>query len=436
MPEPRHPDDGHRNDGRRAAERVARACYGRLLALLASRSRDIAAAEDAMAGALATALERWPSRGVPDNPEAWLLTVARRTLGDGRRRQRVRHEAEASVLAIEEGLAAARAEAMTRSIPDTRLALMFVCAHPAIDAAVRTPLMLQTVLGIESARIAGAFVVAPATMAQRLVRAKTKIRDAAIRFALPDLADLPGRLDAVLDAVYAAYRVGWDGGDGGDGVADRRPELAGEAIHLAEVLSALLPDEPEVRGLLALLLHCEARRGARRTPDRRYAPLRDQAPAAWSRDLIRRAEQELREAARHRRPGRFQLEAAIQSAHLQAALTGDDTRAAIALLYDRLVDRTGSLGARVASAAAHGRAFGASAGLALLEAIDPAEAAAYQPFRATRAHLLAGLGRGAEAALDYAAAAGLAGDPALRAWLLERRDAALAAQAVDSAPLA
>ncbi len=334
---------------------------------------------------------------------------------------------------MEEGLAAARAEAVARSIPDERLALMFVCAHPAIDAGVRTPLMLQTVLGIESARIAAAFVVAPATMAQRLVRAKAKIRDAAIRFALPDLPDLPGRLDAVLDAVYAAYGVGWDGGDG---PCDRRRELAGEAIHLAETLAGLMPEQPEVRGLLALLLHCEARRGARRSPDRRYVPLHEQSSDGWSRDHIRRAEQELRLAARHRRPGRFQLEAAIQSAHVQGALTGDDTRAAIARLYDRLVEHTGSLGARVARAAAHGRAFGPSAGLLLLDTIDPEAAAGYQPYRATCGHLLAGTGRRAEAARDYAAAADLAGDPALRAWLLERRDDALAAQTVDSAPLA
>lgn len=431
MPEPRHPDDAHRADGHRTAEWVARSCYGRLLALLASRSRDIAGAEDALAGALATALERWPEDGVPGNPEAWLLTVARRNLGDGRRRQRVRHEAEASVQAMEEGLAAARAEAMDRSIPDARLALMFVCAHPAIDPGVRTPLMLQTVLGVESARIATAFVVAPATMAQRLVRAKAKIRDAAIRFAIPDLPDLPGRLDAVLDAVYAAYGVGWDGGDG---PGCRRQELASEAIHLCEVLTALMPDQPEVRGLLALLLHCEARSGARRSPQNRYVPLLEQVTDGWSGDLIRRAEQELRLAARHRRPGRFQLEAAIQSAHVQGALTGDDTRATIALLYDRLVDHTASLGAQVARAAAHGRAFGPSAGLGQLDSVDPAAAAAYQPYWATRAHLLAGVGQRAEAARDYAAAASLAGDAALRDWLLERRDAALAAQIVDSAP--
>ncbi len=419
MPAPRDPDDG-----RRTAEWVARSCYGRLLALLASRSRDIAGAEDALASALATALERWPEHGVPQNPEAWLLTVARRTIGDGRRRQRVRHDAEASVRVMEEGLAAARAEARTRSIPDARLALMFVCAHPAIDAAVRTPLMLQTVLGIDSARIAAAFVVAPAAMAQRLVRAKTKIRDAAIRFALPDLPDLPERLDAVLDAVYAAYGVGWDGGDG---ASDRRQALAGEAIHLSEVLTALLPNQPEVRGLLALLLHCEARRGARRSPNQRFVPLHEQSTDFWSRDLIRRAEQELRLAAQHHRPGRFQLEAAIQSAHVQSALTGDDTRAAIALLYDRLVGLTGSVGARVARAAAHGRAFGPSVGLGLLDAIDPATGDAYQPYWATRAHLLDNSGRRPEAALAYTAAAGLAGDPGLRTWLLERRDAALGA---------
>ena len=206
-------------------ERVVRASYGRLVAFLAARSRDVAAAEDALADAFEAALVTWPRTGVPEKPEAWLLVTARGRLIDAARHARVHAEAVPSLL-----VASAEAEEMAESrleLPDERLKLMFVCAHPAIDANVHTPLMLQTVLGLDAARIAAAFLVQPAAMGQRLSRAKAKIRDARVAFELPSAADLPERLDAVLGAIYAAYGTGWEDISG----ADRRHSSLRRALR-------------------------------------------------------------------------------------------------------------------------------------------------------------------------------------------------------------
>ncbi|MBI3517330.1 MAG: RNA polymerase subunit sigma-70, partial [Proteobacteria bacterium] len=249
---------------RRAAERTARASYGRLVAFLAARSGDIAAAEDALADAFRAALETWPTSGVPDAPEAWLLTAARRRMVDAARHARVR-EAWAPALALD-----AATEPADESFPDDRLKLLFVCAHPAIDAAARAPLMLQTVFGFDAARIAPAFLMAPSAMAQRLVRAKTKIRDAGIAFAVPEPRELAERLDGVLEAIYAAYGSAWDDVAGAD---PRRHGLAEETIWLASLTAWLLPKAAEALGLVALLLYCEARRDARRAPDAGFVPL-------------------------------------------------------------------------------------------------------------------------------------------------------------------
>ncbi|MFE0758269.1 RNA polymerase sigma factor [Inquilinus sp. NPDC058860] len=306
-------------DTRRAVERAARDSYGRLVTFLAARSRDIAAAEDALADAFRSALETWPRDGVPDRPEAWLLTAARRRLIDGARHLQVRAEAVPDLrVAAEEAQELAASDAF----PDERLRLLFVCAHPAIDPAIHTPLMLQTVLGLDAARIASAFLVSPAAMGQRLSRAKGKIRDAGIGFELPEAKELPPRLDAVLQAVYAAYGSGWDDVAGAD---PRRRGLAAEAIDLGRMLRPLLPAEPEVEGLLALMLHCEARREARRGPAGDYVPLSEQDSARWSKPMMAEAEHILSAAAQDRRMGRFQLEAAIQSVHAQRARTGRRT---------------------------------------------------------------------------------------------------------------
>ncbi len=265
------------DDARRAAELAARASYGRLVAYLAARSRDVTGAQDALGDAFLAALETWPRTGVPDKPEAWLLTVARRRLVDVARHTAVVADAATELRSVVEK--AEDAASSPIGFPDERLRLLFVCAHPAIDAAVRTPLMLQTVLGLDAARIASAFVVPPATMGQRLVRAKAKIRDAGIRFELPERDELPARLDAVLDAIYAAYGSGWEDVAGAN---PRRQGLAEEAIWLGRLVTRLLPGEPEAHGLLALMLHCEARRPARRDAAGGYVPLTRQDVGSWS----------------------------------------------------------------------------------------------------------------------------------------------------------
>jgi len=302
-------------------------------------------------------------------------------------------------------------------IPDERLKLLFVCAHPAIDPDMRTPLMLQAVLGLESAEIARAFLVAPGTMGQRLVRAKNKIRHAGIAFDVPETQELPERLEAVLNAIYAAYGNGWEDAAGVD---VRARGLAEEAIWLARVLLEVMPNEPEVRGLLALMLHCEARRAARRSPDGMFVPLSEQDPALWNATLISEAERLLASAAEAGRPGRFQLEAAIQSVHAERARTGQTDWHAIALFYEHLVRFSPALGALVGRAAAVAEVKGPGRALQLLSEIDPALVEAYQPYWAVRAHLLRGVNRYFEAVEALDRALGLANDVAVRRQLLDR----------------
>src|SRR6266568_1840699 len=317
------------------ADAVARRSYGKLVAFLATRTGDVASAEDALSEAFASALADWPRNGCPQNPEAWLMTVARRKFLDaarGRRREIASDEFEETAEAIEAG-------ANETEIPDRRLGLMFACAHPAIDAAIRAPLMLQAVLGLDAARIASAFLISPATMGQRLVRAKNKIRQAGIPLRIPAREELRGRLDTVLDAVYAAFAEGWSDAAGTD-VARR--DLAEEAIFLCRVVTDLLPLEPEGLGLLALMLHAEARRPARRNAEGDYVPLAEQDPAAWNSEMIEEAETLLRRASALGSMGRYQLEGAIQSAHVARRLTGRSNWAAVVQLYDALLVISGS----------------------------------------------------------------------------------------------
>lgn len=401
-------------DAHGTVEAVARSSYGRLVAFLCAQTRDVASAEDALGEALLTALTTWTRDGVPEKPEAWLLAAARNRLVDQARHARVREE-HADALRL--SAASARAQA-SEELPDRRLELLFVCAHPAIDRALHTPLMLQTVLGLDAARIAQAFLVSPAAMSQRLVRAKTKIREAGIPFAVPGERELPSRLEAVLEAIYAAYGLGWDEATGAD---PRARELVDEALWLARLLRQQLPGEPEVRGLLALMLFCAARRAARRTSAGRYVPLSEQDPAAWSREQIQEAENELSAAARTGRPGHFQLEAAIQSVHAERRVSGRTDWDAIAVFYEHLLRLAPTLGARIARCAAVAEARGPAAGLALLDQLDRATVAAYQPYWAVRAHLLRGVGRSAEACEAFDRAIGLTEDEAVRRFLLERR---------------
>lgn len=398
-----------------AAERAARESYGRLVALLASKSGDLAESQDALGEAFVSALETWPRDGVPANPDAWLFTAARRALIDRHRHVQVRDAAAPELQWLDAMHAVDPSDPMP--FPDERLKLLFVCAHPAIAAEARAPLMLQTVLGLAAERIAGAFLLSPKTLGQRLWRAKQKIRDARIPFDIPETSQLTERTADVLEAIYAAYGTGWDDVAGAD---EGTRGLTEEAIWLARVMVQLLPQEPEARGLLALMLYCESRRTARRGPAGEYIPLSEQDPARWQRALIGEAETTLNAAAQWRQFGPYQIEAAIQSAHAQRAISGRMDWHSVAQLYAGLVRMTGSLGAEVAHAAALAESAGAATGLAALADLPAARVENYQPYWALRAHLLRQTGDTSAAAAATARAVGLAEDAAVRAWLLAR----------------
>jgi RNA polymerase sigma-70 factor (ECF subfamily) len=399
---------------------VARRSYGKLVAFLAAWTRDVAAAEDALSEAFAAALEDWPKNGRPANPEGWLLMVARRKFIDvtrGRRRGEIAAE-ELRVMA--EGLDAAAADA---EIPDQRLALLFACAHPAIDIGIRAPLMLQAVLGLDAAMIASAFLISPATMGQRLVRAKNRIRQTGIPFRIPEREELPDRLETVLDAIYAAFAEGWVDAAGADVV---RRELAEEAIFLGRLVTELLPDEPEALGLLALMLHAEARRPARRDADGDYVPLARQDPALWNARMIDEAEALLLRASTLGSIGRYQLEGAIQSAHVCRRRTGLANWAEVVQLYDALLALSGSSVVAVNRALAVAEIDSADAALhALQEVAADARLTEYQPYWAARAELLARTGAHSEARRAYELAIGLERDASVRRFL-QQRQAALA----------
>ena len=393
------------------AELAARASYGRLLSILVVKTRDLAGAEDALAEAFLAAVAQWPIDGVPQNPEAWLLTAARRKVVDAMRRRRTRDEKH--VLLNGHVDDAANGD----FFGDERLRLLFVCAHPAIDAAVRTPLMLQTVLGLDAARIATALRVAPKTMGQRLWRAKSKIRNAGISFDVA-VEELPERACAVLEAIYAAYGSGWED-VAGQAAASRG--LTEEAIWLARLTLRLLPDEPEARGLLALMLYAEARAHARRGEDGTYVPLSEQDPSRWDPHRIAEAEALLMEAARMGRVGPLQVEAAIQSAHVDAGRSGAPDDRAVSQLYEVLVQMTPTLGVRVAHAVALSKTQGPALGLERLDAIESTATHDYQPYWSARAHLLERIGRRDDARNAYDRAIGLAEEDGVRRWLLAKR---------------
>jgi RNA polymerase sigma-70 factor (ECF subfamily) len=404
-----------------AAEAAARRSYGKLVALLAAGTRDIAAAEDALAEAFAAALVDWPVRGVPAQPEAWLLTVARRKGIDALRQRRLHERSTEDLrLGFDECV---DPWATAADLPDRRLGLMFACAHPAIDPAARAPLMLQAVLGFDAATIASAFLVARSAMGQRLVRAKAKIRQAGIALEVPQRDGLDGRLDAVLEAVYAAYAEGWTDAAGADA---RRRNLADEALWLGRLVAALMPSEPEALGLLALMLHAHARRAARRDEQGRYVPLSEQAMERWDGASIDEAEQLLQRAAACGRIGRFQLEAAVQSVHAARRRTGLTDWPAIERLYEALCELTGSPVAALNRAVARGQARGAAEGLAALEALSGEPCLAeYQPYWAARAEWLARCGQLHAAHDAYQRAIGLERDDEVRRFLQQRAAACL-----------
>jgi RNA polymerase sigma-70 factor, ECF subfamily len=389
--------------GARAAE-VARASYGRLLSILAARSRDISLAEEALADAFRLALETWPESGIPANPEAWLMATAKnRSIDSLRRISRSPVEAHEELPEVIEEVED------PQTIPDRRLALMFVCAHPAIDAGVHTPLMLQVVLGFEAADIGRAFLVSPAALQQRLVRAKRKIKDAGISFQLPERSDMPERLSAVLEAIYGAFALDWL-------VQDGERDMANEALYLARLLAQLLPNEPEILGLAALFCIANAR-STSRLRDGILVPLQDQDHSTWDRLLLKEGSDWLRKASTFKSIGRFQLEAAIQQAHVSRLQDKIANWTHILMLSEALCLMFPTAGAHANRIAALAEVKGADVALTELERFAETLETAFQPIEATRAYLLKQLKREVEAMKAYEKAISLSTEPAVRRWL-------------------
>ncbi|HEV8334187.1 MAG TPA: DUF6596 domain-containing protein [Steroidobacteraceae bacterium] len=412
------------DEARKTADAVARRSYGKLVAFLAARTRDVTAAEDALAEAFASALADWPVSGCPRNPEGWLLTVARRKLIDGVRRRQTGEAVGTQLQILSEGLedAAAQAE-KDMELPDKRLALLFACAHPAIEVGIRAPLMLQVVLGLDGEKIASAFLVSPAAMRKRLSRAKEKIQQAGIPFSVPEREELPQRLDTVLAAIYAGFAEGWTDPSGTDAI---RRDLTEEAIFLARLVVELLPQEAEGLGLLGLMLHAEARRRARRNAEGEYVPLAEQDPHLWNPQMIEEAESLLLRASKLESIGRYQIEAALQSAHVHRRLTGHNNWAEVVQLYDALVTITDSPVVAINRALAIAELDGPEAAREELKHIAAdARLNEYQPYWAARAELLSKTGDYDEAREAYDMAIGLEHEPAVRTFLQKRQAALL-----------
>ncbi len=401
-------------EARDTIERSVRSSYGRLLAFLSARSKDIAACEDALSEAFKKALEKWPKEGVPENPDAWILTAARNRLLDQAKHNTVVNSSISTLLMLD--LERTDIQGRDALFRDERLKLLFVCAHPAIDSSVHTPLMLQVVLGINVADIASAFLASPSSIAKKLTRAKRKIRDTGIAFDVPGAEVLSGRLESVLEAIFAAYGQSWDH------LTTPRNDLRAldsEAVYLAELLVTLLPNEPEPMGLLSLIYFCESRKHARRSIEGRYIPLDEQDVSLWNFELRNKAERLLEQAFTLSKVGRFQIEAAIQSAHDHRVSRGVDNRAELVKLYDGLIGFSPTLGALVGRAAAVAGSQGVEAGMILLDAIPKESVSQFQPFWALRASFMQKIGNVTEMLTAANRAVGLTEDPSVRDYLMQ-----------------
>jgi RNA polymerase sigma-70 factor (ECF subfamily) len=400
-----------------AIEAVFRAEAGRVLAGLIALLRDFDRAEDAFQEATAAALEHWLRDGIPARPAAWLTTAARRKALDRMRHEAMRERRHRELAVLAE-LERATADDPEHEVPDDRLRLIFTCCHPALSQEAQVALTLRTLGGLTTAEIANAFLVPEPTLARRLVRAKEKIREARIPYRVPGTAALPERLESVLAVVYLVFNEGYAASAG---ASPLRRDLSAEAIRLARLVAALLPDEPEVLGLLALLLLHDARREARLAADGTYVPLDEQDRSRWDREAIAEGLACLRQAAAMRRPGPYQTQAAISAAHAESAGPDATDWPAIAWLYGELERMQPSPVVSLNRAVAVAHATGPEDGLAILEDRRLARILAdYQPYHCAHADLLRRAGRRNAAAAAYRRAITLARTDAERAHLKRR----------------